>query len=74
MATKRVNETGKQTGFYFGKYSGSGSSMSDVHYHPNHELYYMLEGKGKYFIGNSTYEIAPGDLIVIPSRVIHRTI
>ena len=74
MATKRVNETGVQTGFSFSKYSGSGSSMADVHYHPNHELYYMLEGKGKYFIGNSTYEIAPGDLIVIPSRVIHRTI
>jgi AraC-like DNA-binding protein len=74
MGTTRFNDAKTQKGIHFDKYAGYGSEMRDDHYHPHHELYYLVEGECKYFIGNSTYEIKSGDLVIIPPRVIHRTI
>ena len=74
MSIVRINDTRTQAGIHFDRRDGIGSEMGDAHYHPNHELYLMLEGECKYFIGNSIYEIRGGDLVIIPSRMIHKTV
>src|SRR5690625_3910093 len=44
------------------------------HSHDEHyEIYYLLEGKRKYFIRNKTYYIEAGDLVFINKGDLHRT-
>ena len=45
-----------------------------THYHPDFEVYYLTEGCCRYFIGNKTYRLNTGDLVVIPPGVIHKVI
>ena len=59
--------------FYFNndiKRLGDGCSR---HYHNLFEIYYMKEGTCSYFIDNKVYEIVPGDIVLIPDGVIHKT-
>lgn len=52
-----------------------GVVMKSHHYHDNKfELYYMVNGECNYFIDDKTYEVASGDLILIPERAIHKTV
>ncbi len=51
----------------------STSNMTSLHYHHHYELYYLLSGKQKYFINNSSYEIKKGDIVLIPKNVLHKT-
>lgn len=43
------------------------------HYHNLFEIYYMVSGRCGYFLDNKSYEIESGDLILIPSGVIHKS-
>ena len=43
------------------------------HYHSLFEIYFILEGSCTYFIDNKVYDVASGDIIVIPDGVIHHT-
>lgn len=45
-----------------------------IHYHDIWEVYYLTGGSCRYFIGNKTYRLDTGDLVVIPPGVIHRVI
>lgn len=45
-----------------------------THYHPDYEVYYLTDGCCRYFIGNKTYRLNTGDLVVIPPGVIHKVI
>lgn len=47
--------------------------MSQVHYHYQHELYYLVSGETKYFVGEDIFHLMPGDFIFIPRLVIHKT-
>lgn len=47
--------------------------MSFMHHHTSYELYYMLSGEREYFIENSFFKVSPGDFILIPKNLIHRT-
>lgn len=42
-----------------------------LHYHDNNELYYLIRGKTKYFVGDETFVIEEGNLIFIPSQMLH---
>lgn len=44
-----------------------------MHFHDTHELYYLVRGKTKYFIGNEIFLLEPGDMVFIPKFVYHRT-
>jgi len=44
-----------------------------VHYHKEHELYYMLEGSTTYFIDGEIYSINKGDFVFISHGISHRT-
>ena len=48
-------------------------SESTHHYHSAYEIYYLSSGECKYFIGDRTFDITAGDLVVIPSGTIHKT-
>ena len=59
--------------FYFGNVKGVGNHMISKHHHSLFEIYYLVSGKCRYFIDNKTYEILPGDIVLIPEEIIHRT-
>lgn len=45
--------------------------ITKIHYHDSGELYYLLSGKTKYFVGDKTYILEKGNLIFIPSNTLH---
>lgn len=45
-----------------------------IHYHPDYEVYYLTEGRCRYFIHDKTYSMTAGDLVVIPPGAIHKVI
>ena len=47
---------------------------TDLHNHPEHELYFLLSGQRRYFIRDSIYDLSPGSLILIPKGVLHKTV
>ena len=46
---------------------------SQVHYHYQHELYYLVSGDTKYFVGDDIFHLFSGDFIFVPKQVIHKT-
>ena len=59
--------------YYYSKVIDIVGHESTHHYHHAFEIYYMKSGECNYFIGNRSYHVMPGDVILIPSSVIHRT-
>lgn len=45
----------------------------DVHYHDEHELYYMKSGRTTYFIADEIYSVEKGDFVFVPKGILHRT-
>ncbi len=43
------------------------------HCHTHFEIYYITKGNCCYFIENKVYHLMPGDIILIPSGVMHNT-
>ena len=48
-------------------------SFGNIHFHPYHELYYIVSGKAKYFIGSDLFVLNQGDFIFIPRNEYHKT-
>lgn len=48
--------------------------MNANHYHPQYEIYYLLSGDRNYFVQNRVYRIQRGDLVLINTNVLHKTI
>lgn len=59
--------------FYFHHTENKTCSNSTQHYHSGFEIYYMKEGKCHYFINDTSFDIVSGDIILIPSGLIHGT-
>lgn len=45
-----------------------------MHSHEDHELFFLLSGQRRYFLGHGIYDIAPGNAIFIPRTMLHRTV
>ncbi len=58
---------------YFHRAYGQRILETVQHYHDTYEIYFLKEGHCNYFIGDRTYEVESGDLILIPEGIIHRT-
>ena len=42
------------------------------HYHADaHEVQYIIEGEGSFWLGDKEQQIKPGDLIIIPKGTVH---
>lgn len=47
----------------------------DFHAHPFYEIYFFMNGPvERYIIGNRSYELKPGDILMIPPTVMHHPI
>lgn len=44
-----------------------------IHYHAEYELYYLLDGRTSYFIGDEIYSVKKGDFVFVPKGVLHMT-
>lgn len=61
--------------FYIGYRGKTGHfTMPVAHFHDHYEIYYLLDGERHYFINNKTFLIKRGDLVLINSRDLHKTI
>jgi AraC-like DNA-binding protein len=49
-------------------------SMTSNHFHPYYEIYYLLSGSRIYFVKDTTYRVAAGDLVFIDKNVVHKTL
>ena len=50
----------------------AGSNVPPPHSHPaNEEIVYVLEGTLRYFVGNETRDLQPGDSMATPCGVVH---
>ena len=49
------------------------TSMLSQHFHNVFEIYFLEEGHCNYFIDDKSYEVEPGDVILIPEGTIHKT-
>lgn len=47
--------------------------ISGLHIHTNHELYYLIDGKTKYFVDDEVYILEKGNLIFVPSNTLHNS-
>lgn len=47
--------------------------MPHVHYHDEHELYYMAKGSTTYYIGDKIFRIQQGNFVFIPKGILHKT-
>lgn len=54
-----------------GWYSNRRVHQSVTHYHPYHEYIYMVSGKARYYVSGGQYELHPGELMLIPPKVVH---
>ena len=61
------------TDFYFSRTNTDSRSGAVGHYHDDYEVYYLQSGRCEYFIDNAIYTLSPGDTVIIPSGVIHKT-
>lgn len=48
-------------------------SMPEEHYHDRHELYFLEQGKTKYFIDSEIFLLKPGDMVFVPKGTFHKT-
>jgi AraC-like DNA-binding protein len=47
--------------------------ITQAHIHDLHELYYLVRGNTKYFVGDEIFYLSKGDMIFVHKEVIHRT-
>ena len=59
--------------YYYSKVVDVVGHESTRHIHDAFEIYYMKEGNCTYHIGENTYKVLPGDVILIPGNTSHRT-
>ena len=59
--------------YYFDKKDNVVGSAAKQHYHGFFELYYMKDGKCNYFIGDHSYDVISGDIVLVSKDIIHRT-
>jgi len=65
--------SGKIDSYYYSKAVDRRYSESTQHYHPHYEIYYMKDGRCRYFIDDRSIDVEAGDVIFIPKGIIHRT-
>ena len=47
--------------------------ISPLHYHDDYELYFLIKGNTKYFIGNEMFHLYKNDFVFVPKKTFHKT-
>lgn len=71
--TNEINFILKDSFFSFESAFVCKTKTFDNHYHSWFEIYYLESGKGNYLIEDTLYEVHSGDIVLIPSNIIHKT-
>jgi AraC-like DNA-binding protein len=58
--------------YYYSKAINRQYTESTIHYHPHYEIYYLKNGRCRYFIDDRFYDMEAGDIVFIPKGAIHR--
>ncbi len=71
----KYNKFEENQKFYFHRdiVTNSNKPIADRHYHNLFEIYYITSGTCVYFIDNKSYDLVPGDIILVPEGTIHNT-
>ncbi|TDC44271.1 cupin domain-containing protein [Micromonospora sp. KC213] len=56
---------------YVTEFEVAGGDLVEPHQHPSVEFYYVLHGRGRMRVGDDERIVVPGDLVHIPSDVVH---
>lgn len=48
--------------------------MREKHYHSELEIYYLLAGDRNYFVQDRVYNVKKGDLVLVNTNVLHKTV
>lgn len=60
---------------YVEKSASAGAwEMVKMHAHNFHEMYFLVSGTRRYFIEDTLYDVAEGELVFIPQTKLHRTL
>lgn len=51
----------------------AGNSRIGMHEHDFYELYFLVSGNRRYLMGHTVYDVAPGDMVFVPKKQLHRT-
>ena len=46
---------------------------TDLHFHDDHELYYLINGTTKYLIDDKIFQVNSGNIVIIPAGMNHKT-
>lgn len=61
-------------GFWIEKMAESDSiGMQHSHFHNYYEIYFLVDGKRRYFINHTLYDVLPNDIMLINKGDIHQT-
>lgn len=71
--TVTIDYGNEEGDFYLHQVSRSTPYERNNHYHATYEVYYQLSGRRHYFIKDSAYAVAPGDLVFINKHDVHKT-
>ena len=55
-------------------YRGSIPEEKEVHHHDFYEIFFLIDGKVAYWSEGQTYNLSPGDILLINPMVLHRPI
>ncbi|MBQ7293300.1 MAG: AraC family transcriptional regulator [Clostridia bacterium] len=58
--------------FFCLKYEKKRNISTRFSYHNVFEIYFLIEGKCKFFIDDTVYVLKPGNLVIIPPDVLHK--
>lgn len=48
--------------------------MATSHAHLAHELYFLVSGQRRCFVGHTIHDVMPGEIVLVPKTQLHRTI
>lgn len=75
MDKSRIFHTNRTIGFFIEHAKReSPFFMKSKHFHSQYEIYYLLAGDRNYFAQGKVYNIKKGDLILINSNVLHKSV
>ncbi len=60
--------------YYLSRVINVSDNDSLPHLHQAFEIYFLIDGHCNYIVGNRSFKVNPGDIMVIPSGMIHSTI
>ena len=60
--------------YYFSRVKDVSDKDSMPHLHQAFEIYFLLDGQCNYLVGNRSFKVVPGDIVLIPSGMVHNTI